>query len=139
MFVAHRAGQRLNGRIDEARRLAGLALDGSRERKERGYETQALRLLGEIAARDTPPDTALAQSRFREEQTLAEALEMRPVEARCRLGIGKLLLNAGRTREAGAELSTAVVMLRAMNMNFWLPEAEAALAQAVASPVRQNA
>ena len=64
---------------------------------------------------------------------------MRPVEARCRLGIGKLLLNAGRTRDAGAELSTAVVMLRAMNMNFWLPEAEAALAQAVASPVRQNA
>lgn len=132
-------GYLMNGRIDEARRLAGLALDGSRERKERGYETQALRLLGEIAARETPPDTALAQSRFHEAQTLAEALEMRPIEARCRLGIGKLHLTAGRTREAGVELSTAVVMLRAMNMNFWLPEAEAALAQVVASPARQNA
>jgi hypothetical protein len=64
---------------------------------------------------------------------------MRPLEARCRLGIGKLQLNAGKGREAAIELSAAVSMLRAMSMDFWLPEAEAALAQAAVSPARLDA
>ena len=64
---------------------------------------------------------------------------MRPLEARCRLGIGKLLLNAGNKREAGVVLSTAVAMLGEMDMKLWLPEAEAALAAAVASPAQLNA
>jgi class 3 adenylate cyclase/tetratricopeptide (TPR) repeat protein len=131
-------GYLMAGRHDEARRLAGLALDGSRERGERGYEAQALRLLAEIAARQQPSDSS-ALARFGEALTLAVELEMRPLEARCQLGIGKLLLNAGNKREAGVALSTAVAMLGEMDMRLWLPEAEAALAAAVASPVQLNA
>jgi tetratricopeptide (TPR) repeat protein len=131
-------GYLMAGRHDEARRLAGLALDGSRERGERGYEAQALRLLAEIAARQQPSDGS-ALARFGEALTLAVELEMRPLEARCQLGIGKLLLNAGNKREAGVALSTAVAMLGEMDMRLWLPEAEAALAAAVASPVQLNA
>ena len=126
------------GRHDEARRLATLALDGSRERRERGYEAQALRLLAEIAARQQPSDNS-ALARFGEAQTLAVQLEMRPLEARCRLGVGKLLLNAGNKREAGVVLSTAVAMRGEMDMKLWLPEAEAALTAALASPVQMNA
>ncbi len=122
-------GYLMAGRHDEARRLATLALDGSRERRERGYEAQALRLLAEIAAHQQPSDNS-ASSLFGEAQTLAVELEMRPLEARCRLGIGKLLLNAGNKREAGVVLSTAVAMLGEMDMKLWLPEAEAALAAA---------
>lgn len=127
----------MTGSMEEARRLASLALDGSRERNERGYEAQALRLLGEIAAREHPSDQAPAQSHFASAQTLAEELEMRPLEARCRLGVRKLHLHAGRNREAGVELSAAIAMFRAMNMSFWLPEAESALAEATAA--RQDA
>jgi len=35
----------------------------------------------------------------------------------------------GRGEQARTELSTAIAMYRAMDMTFWLPQAEAALAQ----------
>jgi hypothetical protein len=40
----------------------------------------------------------------------------------------------GRLEEAHTELSTAIQMLREMEMVHWLPEAEAELAAAVAPP-----
>jgi len=73
---------------------------------------------------------------FGEAQALAVELEMRPLEARCRLGIGKLLLETGNRREAGIVLSSAIAMLGEMDMRLWLPEAEAALAAAVAAPLQ---
>ena len=51
---------------------------------------------------------------------------MRPLQAHCDSGLGKLYRRLGRLDEARAEL-TAVVMLREMGMTFWLPEAEAEL------------
>jgi len=35
----------------------------------------------------------------------------------------------GRLAEASTELSTAIALSRALDMSFWLPQAEAALAQ----------
>ena len=35
----------------------------------------------------------------------------------------------GRRKQARGELSTAIELYRAMEMTFWLPEAEALLAQ----------
>ena len=128
-------GYLMAGKHDEARRLAGLALDGSRQRGERGYQAQALRLLAEIAAREQRRDDS-ARALFGEAQALAVELEMRPLEARCRLGIGKLLLETGNRREAGIVLSSAIAMLGEMAMRLWLPEAEAALAAAVAAPLQ---
>jgi hypothetical protein len=62
---------------------------------------------------------------------LAEELGMRPLEAHCHLGLGKLHRAVGRPEHAHAELSTAITMLGEMLMAFWLPEAEAELAQTV--------
>ena len=55
---------------------------------------------------------------------------MRPLQARCHLGLGKLYRRTGCHDEARAELSTAVALLREMGMAFWLPEAEGELAEA---------
>jgi hypothetical protein len=49
--------------------------------------------------------------------------------AHCRLGLGKLYATIGHHAEAGAELSTALDLYRAMEMTFWLPQAEAVLVQ----------
>ena len=49
---------------------------------------------------------------------------MRPLQARCRLGLGKLYRRTGRLDEARAELQTAVALLREMGMAFCLPGAE---------------
>ena len=54
---------------------------------------------------------------------------MRPLVAHCHLGLGNLYLKSGRRDEARAELSAAIELYRAMEMTFWLPEAERALAE----------
>jgi hypothetical protein len=75
-----------------------------------------------------PPDTARAAAHY--QQALAEELGMRPLLAHCHLGLGKLCVKMGHRDEAHAELSAAIDLYRGMDMTFWLPEAEAALAQA---------
>jgi len=50
--------------------------------------------------------------------------------AHCHLGLGTLYLKMGRGEQAHAALSTAMTMYRTMEMTFWLPQVEAALAQA---------
>ena len=54
---------------------------------------------------------------------------MRPLQAHCHLGLGRLYGQSGQREQARAELTTAIGMYRAMDMTFWLPQAEAALAQ----------
>jgi tetratricopeptide (TPR) repeat protein len=120
----------LAGRPDDALRQARRALDLSRARGHRGQEAYALRLLGEIGARNEPPDVEEAETRYRDALSLAEELGMRPLQAHGHLGLGKLYRRAGHLDEARAELATAVAMLREMGMAFWLPEAEGELAEA---------
>jgi hypothetical protein len=54
---------------------------------------------------------------------------MRPLVAHCHLGLGMLYVKLGRGELARTALSTAIALYRAMDMTFWLPQAEAALAQ----------
>jgi hypothetical protein len=54
---------------------------------------------------------------------------MRPLQAHCHLGLGTLFATTGQREQARAELSVAITLYRAMDMIFWLPPAEAALAQ----------
>ena len=54
---------------------------------------------------------------------------MRPLQAHCHLGLGTLYTKTGQREQAHAELSTAIALYRAMDMPFWLPQAEAALAR----------
>ncbi len=97
--------------------------------KERGHEAHALRLLGEIAARRQPLEIEPAEAHYRQALALAEELGMRPLQAHCHRGLGTLYLKTGQQEQAQAELSTAIALYRAMDMTFWLPQAEAALAQ----------
>jgi len=119
--------------MQEAVHFAGRALDLSRDHKERSYQAWALRLLGEIAAHQDPPEIEPAEHHYRQALTLAEELGMRPLVAHCHLGLGTLSAKAGQRDQARAELSTAIEMYRAMEMTFWLPQAEARLAEAIES------
>jgi tetratricopeptide (TPR) repeat protein len=51
------------------------------------------------------------------------------LQAYCHQGLGTLYATTGQRQQAHAELSAAIVLYRAMDMTFWLPQAEAALAQ----------
>ena len=119
----------LAGRMQEAVQLAGRALDLARAHKERGHEAWALRLLGEIAAHQAPPEIEPAAHHYRQALALAEELGMRPLRptatsvwARCMPGPAsgsRPVLSCPRPSQ----------MYRAMEMTFWLPQAEVALAQ----------
>jgi tetratricopeptide (TPR) repeat protein len=119
----------LAGRLEEAHALAERALALARAHQERGYQAYALHLLGAIAARHDPPHVEVVETHYRQALVLAEELGMRPLLAHCHRGLGTLYAKSGRRAEACAELSTAVDLYRAMEMTFWLPQAQAALAQ----------
>jgi tetratricopeptide (TPR) repeat protein len=119
----------LVGRVDEASALAGRLLDLSRTHIGPGYQAHAYRFLGDAATRRDPPDIAQAEAYYRQSLALAEEVGMRPLQAHCHFGLGTLYGKAGRAEEARAELSTAIGLYRALEMTFWLPQAEAALAQ----------
>jgi len=95
-------------------------------------EAYALWLLGEIAAHRTPPDIDQAAAHYHRALALAEELGMRPLQAHCHRGLGRLYAATGQWELARAELSTAIEMYKAMEMTFWLPETEAALVQMAA-------
>jgi class 3 adenylate cyclase/tetratricopeptide (TPR) repeat protein len=121
--------QLLAGRLEEAHALAEHTLALTRAHQERGHQAYALRLLGDIAARREPPESAPAEAHYRQALALAEELGMRPLVAHCHLGLGTLYVKIGQREQARAELSTAMALYRTMDMTFWLPQAEAALAQ----------
>ena len=73
-----------------------------------------MRLLGEIAAQRDAPDVEQAEGYYRQALTLADELGMRPLQAHCHLGLGKLYGQSGRRDEARAELTIALELYRAM-------------------------
>jgi predicted ATPase len=119
----------LAGRLDEAGAQAQRALDFSLAHKERGHEAYALRLLGEVALRREPPEVTQAETFYSHALVLAEELGMRPLQAHRHFGLGTLHLKLEQQARAHAALSTAIDLYRAMEMTFWLPQAEAMLAQ----------
>jgi tetratricopeptide (TPR) repeat protein len=119
----------LAGRPEEAMPLAQRALEVARQHNERGNQAWALRLLGEIAAHQDPPEAEPAAHHYRQALALAEELGMRPLQAHCHLGLGTLHVKTGQREQAHTDLSAAIELYRAMDMTFWLPQAEATLAQ----------
>jgi tetratricopeptide (TPR) repeat protein len=119
----------LAGRLEDACQLAERALERTRDLKQQGYEAYALRLRGEIAAQRTPPAVESAAAAYQRAIALAEGLGMRPLQAHCHRGLGTLYAKAGQREQAVAELSIAIHLYRTMDMTFWLPQTEAALAQ----------
>ena len=112
----------LAGRADEAAKRADQSLAQSRARGERGHEAWALRLQAEVAASRKLRDVAC--ERFDEAIALARALEMRPLEARCHLGLAPVHQGEGRTEDARMARSRAIEMFQSLGSEFWLTQAQ---------------
>ena len=118
----------LASRLEDASRCAQEALELSLAHEERGYQAYIRRLLGDIAMHHDPPEFDQAKTHYQQALTLADELGMRPLQAHCHRGLGTLYSQTGQVEQDRAELSTAIEMYREMEMTFWLPETEAALA-----------
>ncbi|MDQ3831706.1 MAG: tetratricopeptide repeat protein [Candidatus Tectomicrobia bacterium] len=120
---------RLAGRGEEAWQHARWALDLASQEKDRGEKALALHQLGTIYAHAAPPDAAQAEAHYRQALALAEELGLRPLQAHCHHGLGTLYAIVGQREPARVALATAIDLYCAMDMTFWLPQTEAALAQ----------
>jgi Flp pilus assembly protein TadD len=76
-----------------------------------------------------PLDATQAATLYQQALVLAEAFGMRPLQAHCHLDLGTLYTKTGQREQARTALSTAIALYHTMDMAFWLPQAEAALAQ----------
>jgi tetratricopeptide (TPR) repeat protein len=130
LFIAQVSqGYLLAGRWEEATQSAQRALELARAHKVRGWEAHVLCILGNVARHREPPESTQAEAHYRQALALAGELGMRPLQAHCHRGLGTLYAATGQREQARTALSTAIEMYRAMDMTFWLPETEAALAQ----------
>jgi tetratricopeptide (TPR) repeat protein len=118
-------GYLLAGRVDEASDAADQAQRLAAEHAEQGYAAMALRMQGEVAAR--AGQGTRAAEHYADARARARALEMRPLEALCQLGLGELARRTGDRGAAKERLTEALESLREMDMRYWLPQAEAAL------------
>jgi tetratricopeptide (TPR) repeat protein len=118
---------RIAGMLGKSAEAAATALERFREHDERGHEAWTLRLLAEIVAEQNSSDVSVAVTRYQEAFGLAEELEMRPLAARCQLGLGRLLRATGDHVRATEKLRGACAQFRAMGMAESLSEAETEL------------
>jgi tetratricopeptide (TPR) repeat protein len=116
------------GRIGQAEQTAIQAVEMARTNTELGFEAEAHYQLGEVALQIEPFDPTRPEQHFRDALAIAEELGMRPLQAHCRLGLGKLHRRAGRPEDARSELNQAIDLYLSMEMRHWLPEAESELA-----------
>jgi class 3 adenylate cyclase/tetratricopeptide (TPR) repeat protein len=121
---------RLAGDSEDAMRQATQILEWSRREKAKGREAWVLHLVGEIEADKPAGDPTAAERAFRESLALAVEHGMRPLQAHCHLGLGKLFAAAGNKMKARDHLGTATTMMREMGMGVWQEQAETALAGA---------
>jgi DNA-binding NtrC family response regulator/tetratricopeptide (TPR) repeat protein len=117
--------QLLAGHPAAASEHARQALDLARDRKQRGLEALALRLLAEVASHRDGFRPAEAEDYSRRALALAGELGMRPLIAQCHLDLGTLYRRTGRPEEAREHLTTATAMFREMDMTYWLEKSMA--------------
>ena len=92
-----------------------------------GATAWALRLLGDITAHRDPPDLESAEGHYNQALALANEFGMRPLQAHCHFGLGKLFHRTGDRAKAAEHLTIAATMYREMDMRVWLEKAEAEL------------
>jgi tetratricopeptide (TPR) repeat protein len=114
--------------LEDADAGARQALEHSLTYKERGHQAWTLHLLGDMAMYREPLDSSGAETHYHQALALANELGMRPLQAHCHRGLGDLYARTGQAEPARTELSAAIELYRDMDMTFWLPQTEAALA-----------
>jgi tetratricopeptide (TPR) repeat protein len=117
----------LAGRLELAQQCVDRALALAAACEEHGSRAWTLRLAAEVALTRGVECADLAIGQFQAARALADEHGMRPLQALCHLGLGRLYRRLDHLEVARAELSAAILMTREMGMTRWLAAAEAEL------------
>ena len=102
------------GRLEEAQRLAEVAVETASTRTD--FVPDTLALHGDIATHPERFDAETGEAQYGKALALAEPRGMRPLVAHCHLGLGKLYARTERRDLATRHLDTAAAMYRDMEM-----------------------
>jgi tetratricopeptide (TPR) repeat protein len=116
------------GRLADARLHSGRALELARSSHDRATEAWVHRLRGEIGGDQEPAEAAAS---FERALALALELQMRPLVAYTRLGLGRLAARSGARETALPHLTAARALFAEMNMQRAVAEATDALERLV--------
>jgi class 3 adenylate cyclase/tetratricopeptide (TPR) repeat protein len=112
------------GRTAEARQRAEQAVALARLHQQPSYEAWALKLLGDLDAREPAAAQQAAETHL-QALALGTELGMRPLVAHCHLSLGAL--GTGGREKRKEHLGVARTLYREMDMPFWLEKAEVAI------------
>ena len=115
------------GLVDEAASIGARALELSQKQEDQGSQAHSYHLLGEVARLRGSGHLEAAEKHYVGAETLAERCHMRPMVARCRLGLGLLWAAREDHAQAKLHLTEAVSLFRDMNMLAWLDRGTSAL------------
>jgi DNA-binding SARP family transcriptional activator/energy-coupling factor transporter ATP-binding protein EcfA2 len=102
--------------VDRARQCAERAHALAVERGERGFEAAALRMLGAVAARATPPDVDAARRHYTSALRLAQERGLRPLTAHCHSDLAALYEAAGQPDLADRHRAMSLDISREIGM-----------------------
>jgi hypothetical protein len=122
MLTYARTAERFAVKLNDTRRRGQVAVS----------LCQASNCVGELRS---SPDLISARKYYTQAIVLARELAMRPLAAFCQLGLGRLADVAGDSEEAREQADAAGLMLREMDMQFWLERTESFLQTL---PVRES-
>jgi predicted ATPase/class 3 adenylate cyclase len=108
------------GDTARAREAAARALELARAHGEAGHQAWAHQALGDVSARLGEAGASDAIDHYRRALALARELGMRPLLARCHLGLGRAHRRIGGRAEAEHHLSAATALLCPMDMRLWI-------------------
>jgi DNA-binding SARP family transcriptional activator len=111
------------GQLQEAGRTAHRALELAQAAGEHAYMAEAFHVLARIDSE--LGDVISARDLYQRARDLAAGLEMRPLAARCNLGLGSVARRTADVTRARAHLACAAEEFRALGMLHSLSQAEA--------------
>jgi class 3 adenylate cyclase/tetratricopeptide (TPR) repeat protein len=120
-YAASRA-RLLLGQHDASRRLGFHSFESSQHQP--GFRAHALQLLGDLATHSDQFDAQSGAAHYQQALALAEERGMRTVAAHCHLGLGKLYARVSEVERSRDALSTAIMMYRDMNLDFWVEQGQ---------------
>ncbi|HEX7926345.1 MAG TPA: hypothetical protein VF678_02065, partial [bacterium] len=105
--------------VAEAHKLGSEALARCRLSGDRRSEVWALRLAGLLSLRGQAIEGKDAATWFREAAALGTSMDMQPMVAHCRSGLGQALQRVGQAREGAQELQAALAAYDTLGMPYW--------------------